>query len=161
VDPLRKLIAFSQALLLREADDGWVCTAAMPETLRGMRWASGAFFSEAAAGRISITCGCEQLEEWREAPRGLIAAAQPALYLPVRVGGERGLLILLRSAGEPQFADGDIAFARRIAASLMAACATRIASAVQAEMTELRRLVGLLRARESDLVRRAYSDDLT
>src|SRR5262249_11201042 len=93
--------------------------------------------------------------------RGLIAAAQPALYLPVRVGGERGLLILLRSAGEPQFADGDIAFARRIAASLMAACATRIASAVQAEMTELRRLVGLLRARESDLVRRAYSDDLT
>jgi diguanylate cyclase (GGDEF)-like protein len=158
---IRDVFVFDQAVVLESAGDAWQCAAALPHELSSLPWLRGPFFDEVAAGRICATCDSHELQEWREVSRALIAPAQPALYLPMRVHGHRGLLILLRSTGKDAFNDADITLARQFALIALAALAARGAQNMESELSELRSQITRHKQVESDLARRAYTDDLT
>ena len=161
LDPLRQTFSGARALLLEDARDHWRCVAASDEKLIRLRWLQGRFFDQVAAGSICTRSDSRELPEWSEIPREIIASGQSALYLPLRVHGERGVLVLLRPVNGGQFDDGDIVVARRVALSAMAALAARNARSMQAELREMRSEMDRLRESESDLARRAYTDELT
>jgi hypothetical protein len=83
-------------LLLKDARDHWQCVAASDEKLIRLRWLQGRFFDHVAAGRICARSDNHELPEWSEIPPQMIAPGQSVLYLPLRVHGERGVLVLLR-----------------------------------------------------------------
>ena len=161
LDPLRQTFSGAQALLLKDARDHWQCVAASDEKLIKLRWLQGRFFHQVAAGRICARSDSRELPEWSEIPPQIMAPGQSALYLPLRVHGGRGVLILLRPVNGGQFDDGDIVVARRVALLAMAALAARNARSMQAELREIRSEMDRLRESESDLARRAYTDELT
>jgi c-di-GMP phosphodiesterase Gmr len=158
---LHDAFAFDQAVLLEDDGGRWQCAAALPHELGNLRWMRGPFFEEIAAGRISATCNSEDLQEWSEVSHARIGPGQPALYLPMTVRGHRGLLILLRLAGKNAFSDVDIALARQFAFIALAASAARGAARMASELSELRSDITRRQDVERDLVRRAYTDDLT
>jgi hypothetical protein len=151
---IRDVFVFDQAVLLEEAGDGWQCAAALPHELSSLRWLPGPSFDQVAAGRIWATCASHELQEWKEASHVLVAPAQPALCLPMRVHTRRGLLILLRMPGKNAFDDADVALARQFALIALAALAARGARKMESELK-------VLRGQVDDLARRAYTDELT
>jgi c-di-GMP phosphodiesterase Gmr len=155
------IVPFDQAVVLEDADERWQCAAAFPRELADVRWSRGPFFDEIAAGAVSGKCSSAGLQEWREIPRHLLAPQQPALYLPIAVHGRRGLLILLRSVGKQAFTDSEVAFARQLALIALAAFAARGALRLESELASLRTQIARHQEIESDLARRAYTDELT
>ncbi len=161
LDPLRQTFSGAQVLLLKDARDHWQCVAASDEKLIRLRWLQGRFFDQVATGRIRARSDNHELPEWSEIPPAMIAPGQSALYLPLRVHGERGVLMLLRPLNGGRFDDGDVVVARQVAVLAMAALAARSARSMQAELREMRSEMDRLRESESDLARRAYTDELT
>ena len=125
LDPLRQTFSGARALLLEDARDHWRCVAASDEKLIRLRWLQGRFFDQVATGRIRARSDNHELPEWSEIPPEMIAPGQSALYLPLRVHGERGVLVLLRPVNGRRFDDGDVVVARRVALLAMAAMAAR------------------------------------
>ena len=165
---LRDILTFDQAVLLEESGDGWRCAASFPQDLSGLHWSAGSFFAEIATGRIAARRGYQEIEEWSGLSHPGFASDQPALYLPMRVRGRRGLLILLRSSGKDAFSEVDVALARRFAFTALAAAAVHGAESMQADLRQLHSEIDQLRADiaqcqqvERDLARRAYTDELT
>ena len=161
LDPLRQTFSGAQVLLLKDARDHWQCVAASDEKLIRLRWLQGRFFDQVATGRIRARSDNHELPEWSEIPPEMIAPGQSALYLPLRVHGERGVLMLVRPLNGGRFDDGDVVVARQVAVLAMAALAARSARSMQAELHEMRSEMDRLRESESDLARRAYTDELT
>jgi cyclic di-GMP phosphodiesterase Gmr len=94
ISALQERIAFDQAVVLAISKDGVHCEAALPAALSDLPWSGGALFNEVAAGRIFTTCGPHDSEEWKRVACEFLHAAQPALYLPIRIREHRGLIIL-------------------------------------------------------------------
>ncbi|HEY7247236.1 MAG TPA: EAL domain-containing protein [Xanthobacteraceae bacterium] len=161
LDPLSQTFLGSTALLLRHAGDHWQCIAASDQQLVGLRWLKGEFFEQVAAGRVCARSHSHELPEWSEVPHGAIAPGHPALYVPLRVQGQRGILVLLRPVTGEHFANAEISLARQLAVVAMAAVAACNARTMQAQLRELRGEMDRLRETESDLTRRAYTDELT
>ena len=158
---IHEVVSFDQAVVLEDVGECWHCAAAFPQGFSDLRWLHGPFFDEIAAGGVSATAQSAGLQEWREVPASLIAPEQPALYLPMSVHSCRGLVILLRSPGKEAFSDVQIAFARQLALLALAAVTARSARRLEAELTSLRSQITRHKEIESDLARRAYTDELT
>jgi c-di-GMP phosphodiesterase Gmr len=152
-ESLQDVFRFDQALVLDPGEDAVHCVAALPAALIDLRWRPGPFFTDIAYGRVAATCGAADLAEWHDIAGDLLSPAQPALYLPICVHGQRGLLILLRAVGKDGFDDDDLALARQFALLALAARAIRNADAVEAELQELARLADDLRQSASEAQR--------
>ena len=92
---LGPVFQFAQAMVLAEEGGGLTCVAADPPGLLGARWPLGALFARVVAGRVSAVFRHDEVEEWRQAPAPL-QAAQPGLYMPLRIRERRALFISLR-----------------------------------------------------------------
>jgi len=142
-DSLNHVFAYSEVLILiEEHPRQLICIAARPEPLKGLRWQNGAFFRKIAKGRVVATFANQDIPEWREllSHSNALSPRQPALYLPVRVRNQRGVLILLRPENDPGFSRHHVALARRFALLASHALAVRF---------------------EQELTQRAYYDSLT
>lgn len=118
------------------------CVAARPAGLVGQYWPNGEFFRKVADGRVAATFSNRDLPEWQRYGRHAVPLSpdQPALYLPARIRRQRGVLMMLRPAGDAGFDRQHVALARRFALLASHALAVRF---------------------EQELARRAYHDDLT
>jgi cyclic di-GMP phosphodiesterase Gmr len=168
ISALQELIAFDQAVVLAISKDGVHCEAALPAALSDLPWSGGALFNEVAAGRIFTTCGPHDSEEWKRVACDFLQAAQPALYLPIRIREHPGLIILLRGLEQDPFGESDIALGREFTLLALAASASRTATSIEAEVARLGLLVEQLRQSEAEsrrlndlLQKRAYTDELT
>ncbi|MEZ5594386.1 MAG: diguanylate cyclase [Gammaproteobacteria bacterium] len=150
-DSLNKIFTFSQALLLAKSDKALdattndiECIVADPATLVGSVWPVGALFRKVMAGRVVTTFSNEHIDEWQgEHIKGL-SPQQSALYLPVRVRDQRGILVLLRAVDAIGFDRSHIGLAQRFSVLASHALATRFAVQSAAESERLRQLTAQL-----------------
>jgi diguanylate cyclase (GGDEF)-like protein len=135
---LKTVFGFEQALVLAEVDEGRLdCIAAAPHSLLGTSWGAAELFKQVMDGRVSAKISSHELEEWRDPPAGLFAT-QPALYAPLRVHAQRGVLVLLRALGAQAFDHTHIALAEKFALLASHAMATREASRAETELLRQR-----------------------
>jgi len=115
-ESLRSVFDFAQAMVLAESGDRHLdCIVATASAPKGMRWPVHRFFRSVMDGRVAATFDNRELEEWRVVPAEILSPDQPALYLPLRIQGRGGVLVLLRDAGADGFDRNDVALARRFA----------------------------------------------
>ncbi len=152
---LRKIFTFSQAMMLAEregelseASQPLDCIVAEPDSLLGMVWHSGALFRKVLNGRVVATFSNAGIEEWLQISQDVLSADQSSLYIPVKVRGRRGILVLLQAPGEKGFDRNHIDRARRFSVLASHALATRIASESAAEGRRLRELTEQLQKSE-------------
>jgi diguanylate cyclase (GGDEF)-like protein len=151
---LRDMLAFDQAMVLAHTDESSIhCIAALPAEPVGRCWTAGDDRGLAGEPTQTTCCNHEPDGRWN-LPRDLIAPAQPALYLPIGVRGRRGLLVLLRAAGDRAFDPAQVALGQEFALLASAALALRHAKEMETESRQLRGLADQLR-------QRAYFDELT
>ncbi len=132
---LQTVFDFDQALVLAEGNEaGLDCIAAIPSVLVGASWRAGDFFKRVMNGRVSAVMSNLEIEEWCDAPPGL-SLHQPALYLPIRVRDQRGVLALLRDVGDDGFDRKHVALARKFALLASHALAAREAGRTQVELS--------------------------
>jgi len=160
---LRSVFDFRQAVVLVEdAETGALQTIiADPPTLVGLRWKSAAFFEKVLAGRVATTINNEALAEWGPIPADILSVHQPALYLPLRMRAQRGLMILLRDVGEEGFDRGHVVLARKFGLLASLAFASRIHLHEKAESERLKQLTVRLEQSRAELTHRANHDVLT
>src|SRR5690606_6140271 len=129
--------------------------------LLDVRWEPDRFFAKVLAGRVTATLSNEVLAAWPPelAARGL-AAAQPALYLPVRFRDRRALMMLLRPVDDG-FDRRHVALARKFSLLASHAFAARSANRTEHERQRLHQLTEELTAAQATLAHRANHDELT
>ena len=158
---LRRVFSFAHALLLAEpaADAGAACAleciAADPPTPLGSTWPIGPLFTKVMNGRVVTTFSHTGVHEWRGAARLGLSPEQAALYVPLRVREQRGILLLLSAPGSAGFDRGHVALARRFSVLASHALASRVASQNAAEGRRLRELTAQLRHSEQVAQRNA------
>ncbi len=159
---LRAVFGFTQSLVLVESeeDGGLDCAVADPPDLQSTRWPVGRLFRKVLSGRVTATFTNEGIEEWG-GEVGDLSAAQPALYVPMRVRDRRGLLMLLRPAGDAGFDRSHVALARKFALLASHALAARRAQQSEVEGRRLRALMQRLQETQEALHHRANHDELT
>ena len=148
---LRRVFAFSHAFVLTESSatpDVLECIAADPARLVGSQWPSGPLFAKVMSGRVTATFSHAAVAEWQDAPGLALSPEQAALYAPVRVREQRGILALLAAPGDGGFDRGHVALVRRFSVLASHALATRVASENAAEGRRLRELTAQLRDSE-------------
>ncbi|MCW5624126.1 MAG: EAL domain-containing protein [Burkholderiales bacterium] len=156
---LRKLFAFSQALMLIEtSNDGeqpLECIVADPVDLFGSTWPVGSLFRKVMDGRVVTTFSNATVAEWRHATGLGLSTEQSALYVPVRVRERRGILMVLRAVGSEGFNRSDVTLARRFSVLASHALAARVANQSAAEGRRLRELTERLQHSEQVAKRNA------
>ncbi len=158
---LRRVFSFAHALLLAEpaADAGAACAleciAADPPGLLGSTWPIGPLFTKVMNGRVVSTFSHAGVDEWRDAARLGLSPGQSALYVPLRVREQRGILMLLSAPGSTGFDRSHVALARRFSVLASHALASRVASQNAAEGRRLRELTAQLRHSEQVAQRNA------
>ncbi|MGQ7844020.1 putative bifunctional diguanylate cyclase/phosphodiesterase [Granulosicoccus sp. 3-233] len=152
---LRKVFTFSQAMMLAERDveepdtEHFLdCIVAEPASLSGTLWSAGSLFRKVLNGRVIATFSNAGIEEWSRVSTDILSVEQSSLYVPVKVRGRRGILVLLRAIGENGFDRNHIDLARRFSVLASHALATRFASESAAEGQRLRELTAQLRKSE-------------
>jgi len=159
---LRGVFDFRHAVVLVEQGSGELHTLiADPLLLAGSRWAAGPFFAKVMAGRVATTISNEALAEWAIAPSALLSPRQPALYLPLKMRAQRGLMILLRDIGEEGFDRGHVVLARKFALLASLAFAARSQRQDKAESDRLKLVTERLEQSRAELSYRANHDELT
>ena len=161
---LREVFEFSTAVVLSEPQGEGAsleCLVADPEALVDSHWTVGPFLAKVLAGRVATTVSNEALREWSPPPSPLLSPRQPALYLPLKMGSRRGLMILLREVGEEGFDRTHVALGRKFALLASLAFATRSHRQYAAESRRLRMLTERLQQSQSQLTHRANHDALT
>jgi diguanylate cyclase (GGDEF)-like protein len=161
---LGPLFQFSQAAVLVEDDAGGTlrCVVSTEPGLVDTLWQATSMTTRVLAGRVIATVTQHRESSWPSAATQLgLRPQQPALYLPVSVRDQRGLMMLLRPVGAEGFDRRDIAVARKLSLIASQALATRRANRVERERTDLKRLAGELQAARDSLAYRANHDELT
>ena len=160
---LRTVFDFRQAVvLIEDVTSGSLQTIiAEPSELAASQWIAGPFFAKVMGGRVAATISNEALLEWETLPSPLLSPRQPALYLPLRMRAQRGLMILLRDMGEEGFDRGHVSLARKFALLASLAFAARIQRQDRAESDRLRLLTQRLEHSQAQLTYRANHDALT
>ena len=159
---------YSHALALvadRAAPEGDIadleCVSSSHEALVGSRWPVDRPLDKALAGRVMASLEPADGARWPAQARGLLTPDQPALYLPLRVRDQRGLLMLLREAGSPGFDRSHVRLAHKFTTLASHAFAASRAHQTEAESHRLRRLTEDLEASQEVLAHRANHDQLT
>ncbi|HET7866705.1 MAG TPA: hypothetical protein VFL86_20075, partial [Burkholderiaceae bacterium] len=158
---LRRVFSFAHALLLAQpaaevgSDGALECLAADPPGPLGSCWPIGPLFTKVMNGRVVTTFSHAGVDEWRNAARLGLSPEQSALYVPLRVREQRGVLLLLSAPGSPGFDRGHVALARRFSVLASHALASRVASQAAAEGRRLRELTAQLRHSEQAARRNA------
>jgi len=156
---LRRVFSFAHALLLAEPAAGNAgalhCIAADPAAPLGSAWPVGPLFTKVMNGRVVTTFSHAGVDEWRDAARLGLSPRQAALYVPLRVREQRGILMLLCAPDSPGFDRGHVALARRFSVLASHALASRVASQSAAEGRRLRELTAQLRHSEQVAKRNA------
>ncbi len=158
---LRRVFSFAHALLLAEPAAGagsacaLECIAADPPAPLGSTWPIGPLFTKVMNGRVISTFSHAGVDEWRGAARLGLSPEQSALYVPLRVREQRGILLLLSAPGSTGFDRGHVALARRFSVLASHALASRVASQTAAEGRRLRELTAQLRHSEQVAQRNA------
>jgi len=155
---LRKVFVYSHAMLLAEGaaqTGGLECIAADPDLLIGSHWPTGPLFHKVMKGRVVATFSHDEAVEWRDAARFGLSRRQSALYVPVRVREQRGILVLLSAQGAAGFDRASVALARRFSVLASHALATRVANQSAAEGQRLRELTKRLQESEQAAKRNA------
>jgi len=159
---LQGVFDFQQAVVLVEQDSGELHTLiADPVVLAGSRWITGPFFAKVMSGRVAATISNEALSEWASTPSALLSPRQPALYLPLKMRAQRGLMILLRNIGEEGFDRGHVVLARKFALLASLAFASRSQRQDKAESDRLKLVTERLEQSRAELSYRANHDELT
>ena len=161
---LRSVFSFAGVMVLAEDETmpgSLVCVAAEPLEFLGMRWPVGPFFRRILDGRVAAALTNEKYEEWAAVDRDLLPVDQPVLYLPMAVRDRRGLLMLLRDAGDEGFDRSHVALARKFSVLASAAFAALHSRQREEESLRLRQLTAKLRESEQALAYRANYDQLT
>lgn len=161
---LGPLFQFSQAAVLVEDEAGGQlrCVVATEPGLVETLWASTTMTARVLAGRVIATVTQHRESSWPPAAARLgLFPQQPALYLPVRIREQRGLMMLLRPVDSDGFDRRDIAVAQKLSLIASQALATRRANRVERERTDLKRLADELQAARDSLAYRANHDELT
>ena len=155
---LHEAFTFSQAMVLVPGDDAHMeCIVGHPASLVGSRWPKGLLFTRVLAGRVVTTFSSSDLAEWSGAEALGLSAAQSALYIPVAVREQRGILVLLRLPGDAGFDRNDVELARRFSVLASHALAARYAKQGELERSQLRDLTAQLRASEHEAKRNRTS----
>ncbi len=160
---LRAVFDFRQVVvLIEDQGSGELQTIiADPSALMGSHWTAGSFFGKVMAGRVAATISNEALQEWSAVPSPLLSPRQPALYLPLRMRAQRGLMILLRDVGEEGFDRGHVVLARKFALLASLAFAARMQRQDRAESDRLKVATERLEHSRAQLSHRANHDELT
>ncbi len=155
---LRKVFVYSHAMLLAEgaAQTGILeCIAADTDLLIGSHWPAGPLFEKVMKGRVVATFSQDGAVEWRHAAQFGLSRRQSALYVPVRVREQRGILVLLSAQGSAGFDRASVTLARRFSLLASHALATRVANQSAAEGQRLRELTQRLQESEQAAKRNA------
>ncbi len=150
----------SHAIVLIEknqAQERLECIASNDEELVGTIWNTGHTFSKVLSGRIVTTIGGADAGEWPQH----IERGQSALYLPLGVRNQRGLLVLLREQAMPGFDRSHVRLARKFSLIASHAFAAIHASRAEVESQRLKQLTERLKASQDELRYRANHDQLT
>jgi signal transduction histidine kinase len=134
---LQAVFSFERAAAFTEESPGeLICIAASrPENI-GCYWHAKLFLNRVLGGRVSATFDTKSIEEYNELP-DTVPRDRPALFMPLRVAGKRGLLAMVKPAGEPGYDRKDVELAKKfglLASHAMAACDAR----KQIEQNEIR-----------------------
>lgn len=161
---LRPVFEFSHAMVLigrDDDDDALECAVSDHAVLVRSQWTVGRMFRKVLDGRIVTTVSNHELDEWAIGIDSHLSRSQPALYLPLRVRGRHGLLMLLRECGNAGFDRTHVALARKFSLLASHAVAARRASQSEAESQRLRHLTSRLEDSQAALAHRANHDQLT
>lgn len=138
------------------------CAVSTIPQLEGSKWPISRFLNKVLHGRPIATVPQSGRSSWPQVAGSMgLSADQPALYLPVNVRSRRGLLMLLRPEGDVGFDRRDLALASKWSLLASQAFAARLAETNEAERQRLFDLTEELRRTQSELARRAFSDQLT
>ena len=129
-DSLAKVFAFSHVMVLSENVTGQLeCIAARPAELLGIRLQYSHFFHKVLNGKAAAACRNADIPEWQQLiERGNLpelAQAQSGLFLPIMVRAQRGMLIMLRLAGEGCFDHHHVALGQHFTLPVSHALAVR------------------------------------
>ncbi len=161
---LRPVFDFSHALVLIGRDDNenaLECAASDHVPLVHSQWTIGRMFRKVLDGRIVATVSNHELDEWADGIDTCLSRSQPALYLPLRVRGRHGLLMLLRTNSNSSFDRTHVTLARKFSLLASHAVAARRASQSEAESQRLTHLTNRLEDSQAALAHRANHDQLT
>lgn len=175
VDPFKDVFTallpifnFSEAIVLVEDDDvdesgnkSLSCVAATDNSMASTEWQLTRLFRKVLSGRIISTVENKGISEWPQGTAERYSSAQPALIFPLAVRDHRGLVILLRQAGQDGFNRSHITLARKFSLLASHAFAARQASLNKAESQRLKELTDKLKTSEEALRYRANHDELT
>jgi signal transduction histidine kinase len=124
-ESLRTVFQFEQVMVLAERSNGrLLCIAAEPQALTGLRWPAARLFHKVMGGKVAATFSNVGIDEWRDIPPEMLTADRPALYLPILVREERGILLLLGGRGDG-FDRGHVALAKKFSLLASHALAAR------------------------------------
>ncbi len=137
------------------------CIASSHPAPIGSRWPANRLFQKILGGKVvsSVLAGVSW--PWPEDLATMLSGEPPALYFPLAVRERRGLMILLRAAGQPGFDRADMSLARKFSLLASHALAARQASLTEAESNRLKDLTERLEASQEELRYRADYDQLT
>jgi diguanylate cyclase (GGDEF)-like protein len=161
---LGPLFQFSHAAVLveDEATGQLRCVVATEPDLVETLWTPTTMTTRVLAGRVIATVTQHRESSWPPAAARLgLRPQQPALYLPIRIRDQRGLMMLLRPVDADGFDRRDVTVAQKLSLIASQALATRRANRVERERTDLKRLTGELQAARDSLTYRANHDELT
>lgn len=150
-DSLRRGFSFSHAMLLVQKDDKekmLECIVAEQAHLIGSRWPVGPLFKKVLAGRTLATISGENLPDWEKAVELGCSAQDSALMAPVKTHSTRGILLVVRSAGQTGFNTFQVRLLRHYV--LLVSNALLARESIEKDM-ESRRLLDLsMRLRDSE-----------
>jgi len=125
---LRKVFDFEHAAAFSEQGPGeLLCVAATDTAAIGRYWQAKTFLTRILGGRVTATFDTTSIEEYSDPPSS-VPSDRSALFMPLRVAGKRGVLILTKGAVVPGFDRKDVDLAKKfslLASHAMAACDTR------------------------------------
>ena len=109
---LQRVFAFDQALVLEERDGEMRCAAAWPAGPVGRCWPADPFLRSILDGEVTVADATHPAMDGQQPSPDLIVPGQSALCLPVAVGDQRAVLILLRVQASKGFGEDQVAAAR-------------------------------------------------
>jgi len=146
-EALNAVFACDQAMVLDSQGTELECAASEPGGLSGRRWPKHAF-QDVLNGRILTGGAGMEVQDFQRALSNVFSPLQPALCLPIGLGGRPAVLVLLRALGKENFAGGAVVIARQCAVVALAALAARNSGKLDAEIERLNQFVTQVRQDE-------------
>lgn len=154
----------SQAIVLIESKKltgELECIAADEPVYVGTTWKVDQLLEKVLAGRVVTTISERNVSGWPAALGAGLTSRRPALYIPLGVRQQRGMMLLLREVRQLGFDRGHVTLARKFALLASHAFAARQANQREEESHRLKQLTEQLETSQRTLSHRANHDQLT